>query len=410
MRRNKPEAARPSGFIFLYKKGSEYAIVVGWLQFAERTAAQDEIPGESEEQEMNQVLMLLMAVGAAVGGIDRIRGNKHGYGAKFEEGFLFLGPTALSMAGMICLAPVLADVLGKLVIPFYQKIGVDPAMFGCLLAIDMGGYQLAGELAADSLMGSYAGTVAAAIFGCTIVFTIPVGMGMICKEDRQFFARGIMYGLVTMPVGLLAGGAAAGIPLGVCIHQNLPVFVPALLLLAGLRRFPEKMIRGFCIFAEGIRGLITIGLILAAVEYMCGWNPVKGMAPLEEAMSVVSAIGIVMLGSLPAAEFLQRILKKPFTGLGRRWGVKPESMTGLLVGSVSVIPAISMYRNMDEKGKIINGAFMVSSASLLAAHMGFVISVEPEMLGALLAGKLSGAAAALALSLFMCRRAVTGHA
>lgn len=353
---------------------------------------------------MNQVLMLIMAAGAVLGGIDRIRGNKLGYGEKFEEGFLFLGPTALSMAGMICLSPVLAKVLGRAVIPFYQMIGVDPAMFGSLLAIDMGGYQLAKELAADPLMGSYAGIVAAAIFGCTVVFTIPVGMGMIKKEDQKFFARGIMYGLITMPVGLLVGGMLAGIPLKMCFHQNLPIFVLALLLLAGLWKLPEKMIRGFCAFANGIRVLITVGLILAAVEYMCGWNPIKGMAPLTDAMEVVSAIGIVMLGSLPAAEFLQRVLKMPFTRLGGLLGMKPESMMGLLIGVVSVIPAISIFKDMDEKGKVVNAAFIVSAASLLAAHMGFTVSVEPQMLGSLLGGKLSGAAAALALTLCLCRK------
>ena len=47
---------------------------------------------------MNRVLMMIMAAGAVAGGIDRILGNKRGYGARFEEGFLFLGPTALSMA------------------------------------------------------------------------------------------------------------------------------------------------------------------------------------------------------------------------------------------------------------------------------------------------------------------------
>lgn len=348
---------------------------------------------------MNRILMALMAAGAVMGGIDRIRGNKHGYGTKFEEGFLFLGSTALSMAGMICLAPVLADVLGRVIIPLYQKIGVDPGMFGSFLAIDMGGYQLAKELAADGRVGSYAGIVVSAIFGCTVVFTIPVGMGMIGKEDGRFFARGIMYGLITMPVGLLAGGVLAGIPLAVVLHQNLPVFALALLLLVGLWRIPEKMVRGFCVFAGGIRVVITAGLVLAAVEYMCGVNPVKGMAPIEEAMGVVSSIGIVMLGSLPAAEFLQRRLKVPFTRLGKRLGMKSESMTGLLIGIVSVIPAISMYKDMDEKGKVVNAAFIVSAASLLAAHMGFTVSTEPEMLGALLGGKLAGAGAALVLAL-----------
>lgn len=351
---------------------------------------------------MNKILMWIMTVGAVIGGLDRILGNKYGYGEKFEEGFLFLGPTALSMAGMICLSPVLADVMGKAVIPFYRLIGVDPAMFGSVLAIDMGGYQLARELAEDSRMGSYAGIVAAAIFGCTLVFTIPVGMGIIRKEEQKFFARGIMCGLITMPAGLLTGGMLSGIPIGKCLYQNLPVFVLSLFLLLGLWKMPEKMTRGFCVFAEGIRVVITIGLVLAAAEYLCGWNPVKGMAPIEEAMEVVSSIGIVMLGSLPVAEFLQRMLKNPFAGLGRRWGLKPESMAGILIGSVSAIPVLSMYKDMDEKGKIMNAAFLVSGTSILAAHMGFAASVEPEMTGALLGGKFVGGVCAAAFVLVVC--------
>ena len=78
---------------------------------------------------MNQILMTIMAAGVVLGGADRLLGNKFGYGDKFEEGFRLLGSTALSMAGMICLAPVLADVLGRIVVPLYRMIGADPAMF-----------------------------------------------------------------------------------------------------------------------------------------------------------------------------------------------------------------------------------------------------------------------------------------
>lgn len=92
--------------------------------------------------------MIVIAAGAVLGGADRLCGNRLGYGDKFEEAFRLLGPMALSMAGMICLAPVLAGVLGRVIVPFYRGLGVDPAMFGGVLAIDMGGYQLAKELAA----------------------------------------------------------------------------------------------------------------------------------------------------------------------------------------------------------------------------------------------------------------------
>lgn len=346
--------------------------------------------------------MIIMAVGAAAGGIDRILGNKHGYGAKFEEGFQLLGNTALSMTGMICLAPVLADILGKMIVPFYRVIGVDPGMFGSLLAIDMGGYQLAKELADDSLIGSYAGIVAASIFGCTVVFTIPVGMEMIREEDRGCFAQGIMTGLITIPVGLLTGGLLAGIPAPDCIRQNLPVFVLALFLLIGLWKIPARMVRGFCIFAKGIRCVITVGLVLGVVEYLCGWKVLHGMTPIMEAMEVVAAIGIVMLGSLPAVEFFKRLLQKPFRKLGGLVGMNSAGMTGLLVGAVSAIPAVSMYKDMDERGKKVNAAFLVSAASMLSAHMGFTLSTEPELLGALIGAKMSGGAAAVLLALFLC--------
>jgi len=348
---------------------------------------------------MNQILMVIMSIGVIMGGTDRLLGNKFGYGNKFEEGFRLLGPTALSMAGMICLAPVLADILGRVIVPLYRAIGVDPSMFGSILAIDMGGYQLAKELAADSRIGSYAGIVVSAVFGCTLVFTIPVGMGMIGKEDRKFFAKGIMLGLASMPVGLLVGGIFSDLSLWECLHQNLPVFTAALLLLFGLWKIPDKMVKGFCILANGIRALVTVGLMLAAVKSLSGFNPISGMAPIEDAMSVVSSIGVVMLGSLPMAELLRRLLEKPFTHLGAKLGIKPQSLTGMLIGCVSAIPVFSLYQEMDSKGKVAAGAFLVSGTSLLAAHMGFTIGTEPDMLPALICGKLCGAFAAVVLAL-----------
>ncbi len=355
------------------------------------------------EVTMNQILMTIMAAGVVLGGADRLLGNKFGYGDKFEEGFRLLGSTALSMAGMICLAPVLADVLGRIVVPLYRMIGADPAMFGSILAIDMGGYQLATELAADSRIGSYAGIVAAAIFGCTLVFTIPVGMGMIRQEDRSFFARGIMLGLAAMPAGLLTGGLFAGLSVPECLLQNLPVFAAALLLLLGLWKIPEQMVKGFCLLANGIRILVTVGLVLAAVESLCGFHLLPGMAPIEDAMGVVSSIGVVMLGSLPAAELLRRLLTKPFTRLGARLELGPQSLTAMLIGLVSALPSLAGYHDLDEKGKVALGAFLVSGASLLAAHMGFTLAAEPALLPALVCGKLSGALAAVVLAVFVMK-------
>ena len=128
---------------------------------------------------MERIIMIIMAAGALLGGLDRMLGNRLGLGEKFEEGFRLLGPVALAQAGIICIAPVLANVLGPAVSTVYHALGQDPGMFGSILAIDMGGYQLAKLLADDALTGGFAGIVAASMLGCTVSFTIPVGMGFL---------------------------------------------------------------------------------------------------------------------------------------------------------------------------------------------------------------------------------------
>ena len=352
---------------------------------------------------MNQIILYIMAAGAVIGGLDRIFGNRLGLGEKFEQGFQYLGPMALSMVGIICLAPVMASGLEATVAPLFRMIGVDPAMLGGLLAIDMGGYPLAMQLADQVEIGRYAGIIVSAIFGCTLVFTIPVGMGLAPKEDHPAFARGIMIGLAAMPVALIIGGLIAGLGLIQILHQNLPTFVLAILLMAGLYKIPNQMVKGFQIFAKIIEIIITIGLILAAVTYMTKIEIIKGMAPIEEAMATVASIGIILLGSLPLAEILQRILQKPFKTIGSKLGLDVTGVAALLISFVSVLPSIAMLKDMSYKSKVVNVAAMVSSASLLGAHLGFTIAVEPIMPSALLAAKIIGAIVAAAVALALQR-------
>lgn len=348
---------------------------------------------------MNRMIMMIMACGAVLGGLDRLCGNRLGYGKRFEEGFHYLGPTALSMVGIICLAPLISGTLGRVVVPLYCFLGVDPAMFGSLLAIDMGGYQLAMELASDPAIGRYAGIIAASVFGCTLVFTIPVGMELVEKEQKPVFARGIMLGLAAMPAALLAGGLACGLDAWTVLHENLPVFAISFFLAVGLWKIPERMVNGFGIFAWLVKAVITVGLTLGAVTYMTGWTVLPGMAPIEEAMAVVSSIGIVLLGSLPVTELLQRLLKTPCTALGKMVGLDSAGVLGLLVSIVSPIPTIVMLKDMNEKSRLVNVACMVSTASMLAAHLGFTVSTEPDMLPALLLAKVCGGAAAVGIGL-----------
>ncbi len=353
---------------------------------------------------MNQIILYVMAVGAVIGGMDHMLGNRFGYGARFEEAFRLLGPIGLSMAGIICLAPALSQGLGHIVVPLFSALGLDPGVFGSMLAIDMGGYQMSMDLAADPMIGRFSGIIVSAIFGCTIVFTIPVGLGAVRAQDRPFFTRGVLLGLASMPAGILAGGLAFGLSAGTILFHTLPILLISAALFVGLIKAPQAVVRGFSVFAKGVQALASLGLTLGAIQYMTGFCPLKNLTPLTEAMETVCAIGIVMLGSMPLAEMVQRLMKAPFRWIGERTGLNEVSTTGLLIGLVSVTPALAMIPRMDNRGKVLCGASVVCGASAFSAHLGFALSAEPEMAVPLLLSKLLGCAVGVVLALAMTRR------
>ena len=353
--------------------------------------------------------MIFMAVGALLGGIDRILGNRFGLGEKFEEGFRLMGSVGLSMAGIICLTPVIANVLGGAVTKLFSAIGVDPGMFGGILAIDMGGYQLARLLADDALTGAFAGIVAASMLGCTVSFTIPVGMGFLDARRQDAFARGMLYGLVSLPAAMLAGALLCGIAPLRALWLCLPVALLSALLGLGLMKIPAAMLRGFRVFAAGIRILTTIGLTAGAVQYMTGWVILPGLSPLEEAMQVVCAIGVMMLGSLPMAELLQRLLKRPMARLGRLLGMTQRGTVNLLVCYVSSAPALAALKDQTEADVTVNAAFAVCAASCLSAHLGFALATERALAMPMAAAKLIGGLLGAALAVVLSGRAMQHH-
>jgi ethanolamine transporter len=166
-----------------------------------------------EVVDVNEVIVWILMFCMVLGGLDRAIGNKFGLGEKFEEGFMALGPLALAMVGVVSLAPVLAKILEPVVVPVYTALGADPSMFATtLLANDMGGYPLATEMAESTDAGLLAGLILGAMMGPTIVFTIPVALGIIEVEDRGFLAKGVLSGIITIPLGVLVGGLSPASP------------------------------------------------------------------------------------------------------------------------------------------------------------------------------------------------------
>ncbi len=348
---------------------------------------------------INDIIMYIMVVFMLIGAVDKILGNKFGFGEKFEEGIMAMGTLTISMVGIISLAPVLANLLSPIVVPAYKALGADPSMFaGTLLACDMGGYPLAQQLAEDPTVIPFAGLILGSMMGATIVFTIPVGLGIINKEDHKFLAKGVLAGMITVPIGAFVGGLMTGLSLTVVLKNLTPIIIFAVLIALGLKAIPEKMITGFIYFGKFVSGMSIVGLASIIVETLTGIVIIPGLAPLSEGVSVVGAIAIVLAGAYPLVHFITKVFQKPLMKVGSLLGVGDVSAAGLVATLANNIPMFGMMKDMDERGKVVNVAFAVSAAFVFGDHLGFVAGVDKETIAAMIVGKLIAGITAIALA------------
>ena len=115
---------------------------------------------------INEIIIYIMVLFMLIGAVDKCIGGKLGLSEKFEEGIMAMGALALSMAGIMVIAPLLADVLKPIVVPLYGLVGADPSIFATtFIANDMGGAPLALSLAQDPAVGNFAAFVLGSMMG-----------------------------------------------------------------------------------------------------------------------------------------------------------------------------------------------------------------------------------------------------
>ncbi len=359
--------------------------------------------------DVNEVIVLVMMVFMVLGAIDRAIGNKFGLGGPFEEGFNALGPLALAMVGVVSLAPVLAKLLRPVVVPVYEFLGADPSMFATtLLANDMGGYPLALELGQNPDAALLAGLILGAMMGPTIVFTIPVALGIIPEKDRGYLAKGILAGMITIPIGVFVGGLVAGFDFTLVVANLVPIVIAAGLIAFGLWKAPDAMTRGFEKFGKGLVAVISVGLAIAVFEYMvmgpifdttmypAGWE----LAPVTDGLEIIALIGMMLLGAFPLVFALTRVFSKPLTKAGKSLGMNDAGAGGMIATLANNIPMFGMFKDMNARSKVLNSAFAVSAAFTFGDHLGFTAGANRSMIFPMIVGKLVAGVTAVMVAMW----------
>lgn len=344
----------------------------------------------------------VMLIFSVLGALDRIIGNRFGLGKEFEKGFMLLGPLALSIIGMIVLAPAIADVLAPALGAIYKATGIDPStVTSAIFANDMGGGALAREIALHDNLGMFNGLIVASMMGVTISFTIPFALNAVDRSRHEMLLLGLLCGVVTIPVGCFVGGLIQGVPFGMLVLNMLPLILLSAVLAAGLMLFPDVCTKVFGILGKVIQMLITAGLALAIIRFLSGREIIPGLESIEEAAIICINAAVVMSGAFPLLYILSLILKKPLAALAGILRVNNASAMGFVSSLANSMTTFEQMKDMDDKGVMLNSAFAVSAAFVLGDHLAFTLAMDGSYVPGMMVGKLVSGVLAVAAAVFI---------
>ena len=364
------------------------------------------------------VIVALMTAFAAFGIIDYVfLKNRFGLGNEFKKGFELIGPLCLAMTGIISSIPLLEVVIKNTISPLYEMIGLDPSMaVTAILAIDMGGYQLATKVALSEIIGQWAGLVYSSMMGATIIFSLPVGLASINKKDSPFFIKGVLFGIAAIPFGTFIGGIMMGVPVLAALLNLVPPIIFSIIIIVCLSLWPNGTVKVFKIFSIIINAFGFICLAIAMVKdlvltpiaaetgaFVIEETPfINLFAPTSEGILAAGSIGLILAGALPFTAALKQLLKKPLRKLSEKTNGTDSGVSGYLLSSVNIMTLFTSLDKMKDKEKIYNVAFAICAAFMLGDHLAFVAAKATKYILPMIVSKLlSGIFAVLLAYLYL---------
>lgn len=299
----------------------------------------------------DDVIMFMIAGCFVLGCLDRCIGNRFFLGNALEEGFSYMPLVALAAIGMMCIAPVLAKILQPIVVPVYSFFGVDAAMF-----------------------------------------------------SPTFFAMDTIAALICAPIGCFIGGMVYGIvPLKMLINL-IPIGMFAIIVAVGTFLSFKITIKIFNILARIISAVICIGLAAASFKCLTGIELIDGLEDISVGFFTVGKITITLGGSFCLLAIIKKILKKPIKKFAVILKIDETTMSGLVISVITATPAFAMMKDMNVKGKVIIAAFAGTSAYLLGACLGYVSTVNSEMILPMFVTKIVAGILAVPLGMIMVKK------
>lgn len=338
------------------------------------------------------VITVVILIFSLIGAIDWLIGNKIGVGKEFERAFSLFCPMALSMLGMIVIAPAVGVWLMPVFDGFYNVFGIDPSIIpASLLANDMGGASVAQSIYKSELIGNYNAFVVSSMMGCLISFTLPFSLGLVNKSQHNELFLGILCGVTTIPVGCFVAGLVCGISALDLLLTLLPLIILGVIIGLALVFFKSACIKCFSVFGSAMRVISLVGLVLSLFTFLTKIEISEHFDTFAAAALICANACVTLSGALPLMFIVTRLLDKPLNRLGRVVGINGVSAVAFLGSLVTNASTFGIMGKMDKKGVVLNSAFAVSASFVFGSHLAFTMAFDstyvlPMMIGKIISG------------------------
>ncbi|ATD56368.1 ethanolamine utilization protein EutH [Clostridium chauvoei] len=354
---------------------------------------------------MEKIVLYIVSIFFIIGVLDYILGDRFKLGRYFEEGINNMGPLALSMVGILSVTPIISELILKYIVPITNKIAIDSSIVASsFIAIDMGAFKIAENISSTQEMIYFSGVLIASILGCTISFTLPLALGMIKEKRLPILCKGILCGIVTIPVGLFIGGLMLRIDFKILLINLMPIILLSILVSVGLYIALDKVIRIFTYIGKVIITIGFIGLGLQGFTSISGIVVIKNLLPIGEALTTVGKIAIFLGGAYVMLEIVKRLLGKQLELVKEKIGINSSSIAALIGSLASAIIVFSTFEDLDDRGKVICSAFSVAGAYVLGGQLGYVATEAKEIVLIYIATKLICGVLAIMLAFLITKK------
>lgn len=350
---------------------------------------------------MNAITVIVL-IFSGLGAIDHLLGNRFGIGGEFKRAFSLFCPMALSMLGMLVIAPAVGVWLQPVFDGFYAVFKLDPSIIpASLLANDMGGMTVAQSVCVSEQVGGFNAFVISSMMGCLISFTIPFSLGFVNKEQYSDLFFGVLCGVTTIPVGGFIGGLVCGIHPITLLLDLLPLIV--LGVIVGLALFFARgiCIKCFSVFGRIMQVISVIGLACAVFTFLTKIEISPDFDTLENAALVCVNACVTLSGALPFMFIMTKLLNKPLSRLGGRIGINGESTLAFLGALVTNATTFGMMSKMNRKGAVVNSAFAVSASFAFGGHLAFTMAYDQTYVLPMIVAKVSAGIFAVLLAMLI---------